>query len=427
MTAVRREKTPAAAPASTRPLRIAQIAPLYESVPPKLYGGTERIVAYLAEELVRRGHDVTLYASGDSTVRVPLAAGAPRALRLIGMDHLGPVLHMPMLSQVYDNAACFDIIHSHVDLLSLPLARHVRVPTISTMHGRLDVEELRPVYRTYCDLPAVSISNDQRRPLPEMNWVGTVHHGLPSDLLSFRPGPGKYLAFLGRMSHEKRPDLAIEVARRAGLPLKLAAKVDRTDRDYFDSVIKPLLSAPGIEFIGEINEAEKQDFLGNAIALLFPVDWPEPFGLVMIEALACGTPVIARPCGSVPEVLRHGVTGFMAMDLDDLVAAAGKIDQISRARCREEFDQRFTAEIMAANYERVYSELAASDWKARHAVVLPRKRLPDSALARYAARRWRPALGDTATSVRWKERAEVYPLFSNSRAANSRNQEEIEN
>jgi glycosyltransferase involved in cell wall biosynthesis len=428
MTAVRREKTPAATPASSHPLRIAQVAPLYESVPPKLYGGTERIVAYLAEELVRRGHEVTLYASGDSTARVPIAAGAPQALRLIGMDQLGPALHMPMLSQVYDNAARFDIIHSHVDCLSFPLARHVKVPTISTMHGRLDVEEMLPVYRSYCDLPAVSISDDQRRPLPEMNWVGTVHHGLPPDLLSFRPGPGKYLAFLGRMSHEKRPDLAIEIARRAGLPLKLAAKVDRTDREYFENVVKPLLSSPGIEFIGEINEGEKQDFLGDALALLFPVDWPEPFGLVMIEALACGTPVIARPCGSVPEVLRQGVTGFMAMDLDDLVAAAGKIDQISRARCREEFDQRFTAQVMAAHYERIYYELSATNWKARHAAIAAKKRLPDSALAQYAARSWRPTLGDSVTSTRWKERAAVYPLFSNGREANpGREQEEIEN
>jgi glycosyltransferase involved in cell wall biosynthesis len=231
------------------------------------------------------------------------------------------------------------------------------------------------------------------------------------------------------MSHEKRPDLAIQIARRAGLPLKLAAKVDRVDREYFKNVVKPLLSTPGIEFIGEINEGEKQDFLGDALALLFPVDWPEPFGrLVMIEALACGTPVIARPCGSVPEVLRQGVTGFLATDLDDLVAAAGKIDQISRARCREEFDQRFTAQVMAAHYERIYYELTATNWKARHAALTAKKGLPDSALAWYAARRWRPALDDSATSIRWKERAAVYPLFSNGRGANpGPNQEEIEN
>jgi glycosyltransferase involved in cell wall biosynthesis len=259
--------------APRRPLRIAQIAPLYESVPPKLYGGTERIVAYLAEELVGRGHEVTLYAAGDSTAKVSIAAGFPLSLRLAGLDHLGPSFHLPMLSQVYDHASRFDIIHSHVDCLSFPLARLVRVPTVSTMHGRLDLNELLPIYRSYSDLPVVSISNDQRRPLLEMNWVRTVYHGLPRNLLKFSPRSDNYLAFLGRLAPEKRPDLAIEVARRAGLPLKIAAKVDRADRDYFDSVIKPLLSTPGIEFIGEIDETQKQQFLGGALALLFPVDW----------------------------------------------------------------------------------------------------------------------------------------------------------
>jgi glycosyltransferase involved in cell wall biosynthesis len=373
----------------SRPLRIAQIAPLYESVPPKLYGGTERIVAYLAEELVRRGHDVTLYAAGDSTAKVPLAAGVPRSLRLAGLDHFGPSFHLPMLSNVYDRASRFDIIHSHVDCLSFPLARLVEVPTVSTMHGRLDLNELLPIYRTYSDLPVVSISNDQRRPLPEMNWIRTVHHGLPRNLLKFSPQSGNYLAFLGRMSPEKRPDLAIEVARRAGVPLKIAAKIDRTDRDYFDSVIKPLLSAPGIEFIGEISEAEKQQFLGGAVALLFPVDWPEPFGLVMIEALACGTPLIARPCGSVPEVLRHGVTGYIGSSVHELVGAVHKLGDISRQKCREEFDCRFTAEVMAANYERVYWQLTRMDGvRTRRAAARERRPIPDTSLARYAAGQW---------------------------------------
>lgn len=344
-------------PASTHPLRIAQIAPLYESVPPKLYGGTERIVSYLSEELVKRGHKVTLYAAGDSTAKVPLAAGSPRSLRLTGLDHLGPMFHLAMLSNVYDRADDFDVIHSHVDCLSFPLARLSKVPTLSTMHGRLDLPELLPVYRSYRDLPLVSISDHQRTPLPEMNWAATVYHGLPRNLFKPGRGTGGYLAFLGRISPEKRPDLAIQIALRSGIPLKIAAKVDRADQSYFLEVIKPRLSEPGIEFIGEIGEADKQEFLGEALALLFPVDWPEPFGLVMIEALACGTPVIARPCGSVREILRDGATGFIRSSVDELTAAVGRIHEISREDCRKEFDTRFTAEVMAANYERVYYRL----------------------------------------------------------------------
>jgi len=407
MTVVRREKTPAAIlPASIRPLRIAQLAPLYESVPPKLYGGTERIVAYLAEELVRRGHEVTLFAAGDSTADVPLEPGSSQSLRLSGLDHLGPVFHFPMLSEVYENADRFDVIHSHVDCLSFPLARTVQVPTVSTMHGRLDLKEVLPIYRSYSDMPAISISNDQRRPLPEMNWVRTIYHGLPRNLLNFSSGSGNYLAFLGRICPEKRPDLAIEVARRSGVPLKIAAKVDRLDREYFDNVIKPMLSTPGIEFIGEINEREKQEFLGNALALLFPIDWPEPFGLVMIEALACGTPVIARPCGSVPEILRDGVTGFIGSSLEELVCAVEKLGEISRQRCRDEFETRFTAEVMAANYERVYDELVGADWKIRRNTV---RRLRDAALARYAARHWHPTLRQDRPST---GKAQVHQLFS---------------
>ena len=340
-----------------RPLRIAQIAPLYESVPPKLYGGTERVVAYLAEELARRGHEVTLFASGDSTAKVPLRPGFPEALRLNGLDYMGPAYHLPMLSEIYDHAERFDVIHSHVDFLAFPFSRLVSVPTVSTMHGRLDLDAFAPLYRSYTDLPLVSISNKQRRPLPGMNWVGTVYHGLPMNLLRFNPGPGAYLAFLGRISPEKRPDLAIEIARRTGIPLKLAAKVDRVDRDYFETVIKPLLSTPGVEFLGEINDSEKSEFLGGALALLFTVDWPEPFGLAMIEAMACGTPVIARPCGSVPEVLCPGVTGLIASGIEDLVKAAGEIGKLSRQVCREVFEQRFTSEVMAAHYERVYYRL----------------------------------------------------------------------
>ena len=358
MTLVRRDKKFAEVfSPSNRRLRIAQVAPLYESVPPKLYGGTERIVACLAEELVRRGHDVTLFAAGDSTAKAPLAAGFPHSLRLSGLDHLGPSFHLPMLSNVYEHAGGFDIIHSHVDYWSFPFARLVPAPTVSTMHGRLDLSDLAPIYRHYSDLPVVSISDEQRHPLPELNWVGTVHHGLPRNLLGFNSGPGRYLAFLGRISPEKRPDLAIEVARRSGMPLKIAAKVDRTDREYFENVVNPLLSTPGVEFIGEISDDQKQEFLGGALALLFTVDWPEPFGLVMIEALACGTPVVARPCGSVPEVLRDGVTGFIASSLDDLIGAVHKVPVISRRACRDEFETRFTAEVMTANYERIYYQL----------------------------------------------------------------------
>ena len=377
-------------PATSRPLRIAQVAPLYESVPPKLYGGTERIVAYLAEELARRGHQVSLYAAGDSTTSVPLIPGSPSALRLGGLDNWGPVYHLPMLSDVYDNAHRFDIIHSHVDCLSFPLARQAPVPTISTMHGRLDLKEMLPVYRSYKDLPLISISNHQRCPIPDLNWVRTIYHGLPRDLLKFTPSSRGYLAFLGRICPEKRPDLAIEIARRSGVPLKIAAKIDRANKEYFEAVIKPLLSDPGIEFIGEIGESEKQQFLGDALALLFPVDWPEPFGLVMIEALACGTPVIARPFGSVPEVLRHGVTGFIGTSVEELVSSVEKAAALSRQQCRAEFESRFTSEVMAANYERVYYHLTAGNWRADRKTVRPKRFDGPSALTHTALSRVRP-------------------------------------
>jgi glycosyltransferase involved in cell wall biosynthesis len=267
-----------------------------------------------------------------------------------------------------------------------------------------------PVYRHYKDHPVVSISHDQRRPLPEMNWVGTVYHGLPRNLLKFRSEPGKYLAFLGRMLPEKRPDLAIEIARRSGVPLKLAAKVDRADREYFESVIKPLLATPGIEFIGEIDEGQKQEFLGGALALLFPVDWPEPFGLVMIEALACGTPVIARPCGSVPEILRHGISGFVDSSVDDLAGAVHKARDLSRRICRDEFERRFTVEIMADSYEKVYYELCDGYRTAARPVARTTDSRVNAALAREAARKWHPELnGYSPTSN--PNRGLVRPLF----------------
>jgi glycosyltransferase involved in cell wall biosynthesis len=346
------------APSSLRRLRIAQVAPLYERIPPRFYGGTERVVSYITEELVRRGHDVTLFASGDSQTSAKLSPGCPQALRLAGTPEIGAFLQMPMLSDVYEGAAGrFDVIHSHIDYWSFPFARLTNVPTVATMHGRLDIESLRPVYARYQSVPLISISTAQRQPLPLMNWVRTIHHGLPRELLRFSPGPGKYLAFLGRISPEKRPDLAIEVARRTGIPLKIAAKIDVVDRDYFEAVIKSRIAPPDVEYIGEISESEKSEFLGNARALLFPIDWPEPFGLAIIESIACGTPVIARPCGSVPEIIQPGVTGLIGSTVDELAAAAGQLDSLSRQRCREEFERRFTVEIMADQYEEVFRQL----------------------------------------------------------------------
>ena len=345
-------------PLSCARLRIAQIAPLFERVPPKLYGGTERVVSYITEELVRRGHEVTLFASGDSQTSAKLMPGCKQALRLSGRPEMGTFLQLPMLSDVYERASSrFDVIHSHVDYWSFPFARLTDVPTVATMHGRLDIDELHPVYARYRSVPLISISDAQRAPLPFMNWVATVFHGLPRDRLRFSPGPGKYLAFLGRISPEKRPDIAIEVARKVGIPLKLAAKVDAVDRDYFEAVIKPRLSPPDVELIGEIGESEKSEFLGNALALLFTIDWPEPFGLAMVEAMACGTPVIARPCGSVPEIITPGVTGLIAEQADDLVSAVKMVEKLSRLVCRREFENRFTAEIMVDRYEQVYREL----------------------------------------------------------------------
>jgi glycosyltransferase involved in cell wall biosynthesis len=340
-----------------RRLRIAQVAPLYESVPPRFYGGTERVIAYLTNELIQRGHEVTLFASGDSTVAAHIESTHRAALRATGLVPWGSSLHLPMLSDVFDGAQRFDVIHCHLDYWTFPFARLVTTPSLTTLHGRLDIKELLEVYRYYSDAPVASVSDAQRAPLPELNWVGTVHHGLPGDQLRFNSGPGNYLAFLGRIAPEKRPDLAIEVARRAGVPLKIAAKVDEVDRDYFETTIRPLLETRHVEFMGEIAEHEKSEFLGNAKALLFPIDWPEPFGLVMIEALACGTPVIARPCGSVPEVLHDGVTGFMASSTDGLVEAVRGISAISRQNCRAEFEARFTADVMAANYESLYYQL----------------------------------------------------------------------
>ncbi len=340
-------------------MRIAQVAPLYESVPPTFYGGTERVVHWLTEALVERGHRVTLFASGDSRTRAELVAACPHAIRLDPACPEPIARHTVELGQVFQRAHEFDVIHCHVDVLAFPFGPLVTTPIVHTMHGRLDLEPLAAVFRTFPRTPLVSISDAQRAPVAHLglHWVATVHHGLPIQHVPFRQEPDGYLAFLGRMSPEKRPDLALAIAKESGLPLKIAAKIDVADRAYFESEIRPLLDDPLIEFIGEVSDRDKYDFLGGARCLLFPVDWPEPFGIVMIEALACGTPVVARPCGSVGEVLADGETGFLAEGLDDLIAAVKRIDVIDRARCRADVRRRFSVERMTDAYEAVYRSL----------------------------------------------------------------------
>ena len=339
-------------------MKIAQIAPLTEAVPPKMYGGTERVVAYLTDALVELGHEVTLFASGDSLTKAELAPIWPRALRLDPdvKDHFVPLFMQ--LEAVARRAHEFDVIHSHLDYFGYPLLRRLRTPSITTLHGRLDLPELPALYNLYGDIPVVSISDSQRRPLPQANFAATVLHGLPQNLLAKGPGRGGYLAFLGRISPEKAPDAAIRIAAKAGVPLKIAAKVDRVDEKYFKTVIEPLLSLGDVEFIGEIREDQKQEFLGNAAGLLFPIAWCEPFGLVMIEAMACGTPVVALENGSVPEVLESGVTGFIVHSEQEAIEAVGRIGSLDRDRIRAEFDRRFTAHRMAQNYLNLYARLS---------------------------------------------------------------------
>jgi glycosyltransferase involved in cell wall biosynthesis len=344
-------------------LRIAQVAPLYERVPPLLYGGTERVVASLTDELVRRGHKVTLFASGDSRTDGDLTSPVDRALRL-DRDAGDPVAaHALELAHVFERASEFDLIHCHVDYLAFPFGRLVKTPTIHTLHGRLDLPHLVPLFRHLNDVAVVSISYAQRAPLRalDVNWVGNVYHGLALEPYTYSHEGGDYLAFLGRISPEKRPDLAIAVAKRAAIPLKIAAKVDPADRRYFESEIRPLLDDPLIEFLGEIDDAAKPGFLGGAMALLFPIDWPEPFGLVMIEAMACGTPVIARPCGSVPELIEAGRTGFVVDTVEELVDAVKRVRTIDRAACRRHVEERFSIERMVDDYESIYRVMAASD------------------------------------------------------------------
>jgi glycosyltransferase involved in cell wall biosynthesis len=336
-------------------MRIAQVAPLFESVPPKGYGGTERIVSYLTEELVRQGHDVTLFASGDSVTKSELVPICRRSLRLNDRSKDGIARHIVLLDEVFERAHEFDVIHFNIDYLHFPLSRRTSIPGITTLHGRLDTPDLIPLYKRFPDMPVISISNSQREPLPWANWQPTIYHGLPRNLFRFRPEPGRYLAFLGRIWPEKRVERAIEIAKRARIPLKIAAKVDPVDKRYFKRVIEPLLRDCSVAtWVGEISDQQNSEFLGNAYALLFPIDWPEPFGLVMIEAMACGAPVIAYDGGAVTEVIEEGRTGFIVTELEDATEAVRRIPDLSRARCREVFEKRFTATRMAPDYVKVY-------------------------------------------------------------------------
>lgn len=345
-------------------MRIAQVAPLYESVPPKLYGGTERVVSSLTEEIVAQGHDVTLYASGDSVTSARLVASCPESLRLAPNSKDYIAHHILMLDQVFSDKDNFDIIHFHIDYLHYLLSRRYGITHVTTLHGRLDIPDLQPLYRNFYDMPVVSISNAQRGPLHWVNWKGTVYHGLPLNRFVPHLEQGKYLAFLGRVSPEKGLDQAIEIAKRSGMPLKIAAKIDRADQEFFDTIIKPLLNHPLIEYIGEVGYPEKNDFLGNAYALLFPIDWPEPFGLVMIESMGCGTPVIAYPRGSVPEVMEDGITGFIVPDINAAVKALADVPQLDRLAIRKRFEQRFSAGRMAQNYLAIYERLVGEESRA---------------------------------------------------------------
>lgn len=341
-------------------MRIAQISPLAEAVPPKLYGGTERVVSWLTEELVKQGHDVTLFASGDSTTTARLEPGAREALRLQGVrDHTAQ--NLVMLDRVRKRADEFDIIHCHIDVLQYPMFQDMAHKLVTTLHGRLDLPDYYPVFEEYPHMPLISISDSQREPMiPDVNWVSTVYHGLPPDVATFNPKGGDYLAFLGRISPEKRPDRAIEIARRAGKKLKIAAKIDKADQEYFDEQIAHLFKQPHVEYIGEIDERQKIEFLGNAAALLFPIDWREPFGLVMIEAMSSGTPVVAWRNGSVPEVIEHGVGGVIVESIEEAVQGVHEVCSYDRAKVRAYFESRFTAEKMARGYVDAYNRVIES-------------------------------------------------------------------
>ena len=342
-------------------MKIAQIAPLVESVPPRLYGGTERVVSWLTEELVAMGHEVTLFASGDSTTSAELEAIVPRALRLEGIHNSLPY-NVIMLDRVAARMDEFDVMHFHIDFFHYPIFRGMAHKTLTTLHGRQDLPEMPDIYRAFPHMPLVSISDHQRLPVPPVNWMATVYHGLPANRLRLSGGQGGYLAFLGRICADKGPVEAIEIARQAGLPLKIAAKVDPVDQPYYDTVVAPLIAAsPHVEFIGEIDDTRKQEFLGQARALLFPINWPEPFGLVMIEAMACGTPVVGFAAGSVPEILEDGLTGYVVTDVASAVRAVSLLDRLYRPSIRARFEERFSARAMARDYLKIYRQLAALD------------------------------------------------------------------
>jgi glycosyltransferase involved in cell wall biosynthesis len=361
-------------------MKIAQIAPLIESVPPRLYGGTERVVSYLTEELVRLGHEVTLFASGDSLTSANLVPCVPRALRLDNQAHDSVPHYMLMLDQVRQQAHNFDILHFHIDFFPFPLFRSIARRTITTLHGRQDLPDLKPFYAAFDYMPIVSISNSQRVAIPDANFAATVYHGLPLKMHTPTYDPrGGYVAFLGRISPEKGPERAIQIARSFGVPLKIAAKVDTVDERYFRECVEPLLAGGGVEFIGEINELQKTRFLGEALALLFPIDWPEPFGLTMIEAMACGTPVLAFRRGSVTEIIDDGVTGVIVEGVTDAAAAMPRVLRLDRRAVRRRFEERFSAELMAKNYAALYRSMLA-----RSPALLPEHVLPGAAAAFHA-------------------------------------------
>jgi glycosyltransferase involved in cell wall biosynthesis len=352
-------------------MKIAQIAPLMESVPPRFYGGTERIASYLTEELVEQGHDVTLFASGDSITAAKLVPCCPQALRLNPAVRDPIPYYMLMLDKVRRQAHDFDVLHFHMDQFHFPIFRDIAHRTITTLHGRQDLPDMFPLYAGFPDMRLVSISNAQRAPVPNASYAATIYHGLPRDLLAPTLHPkGGYLAFIGRISPEKRVDRAIRIARAVGVPLKIAAKVDRVDLEYFKAEIEPMLSEPGVEYIGEIDERRKPGVLGEARALLFPIDWPEPFGLVMIEAMACGTPVIAFRNGSVPEVIDEGVTGFVVESEDEAIRKLGAALALDRGRVRRQFEERFTATRMAADYVKIYKSLQPAQLEQRRGLRL---------------------------------------------------------
>jgi glycosyltransferase involved in cell wall biosynthesis len=373
-------------------MRIAQVSPLAESVPPQLYGGTERVVSYLTDEFVRMGHDVTLFASGDSRTSARLVAPVPRALRLDPECRDALAHHMRLLEVVFAMAHTFDVVHFHIDYLHFPLSRCHRIRQVTTLHGRLDIPDLYPLYTEYPDMPVVSISNAQRRPLPHANWQATVYHGLPANLYQPCYRPSGYLAFVGRVSPEKRLDRAIRIARRVRMPLRVAAKVDSVDRQYFERTIEPLLVGPGVEFVGEIGETDKCRFFGEASALLFPVDWPEPFGLVMIEAMACGTPVVAFGCGSVPEIVTPGVNGFIVHDIESAVQSCGRHGSRSPSTPRR-----------SPNSERdsICSSSRSPPWRSRWRSRVSRRSIPRTTTrrSRRCSNPWTPQGGGSARSV----------------------------